>query len=148
MTWGLRMSGPLTLLSHTIVTLATLSMEIWIECVNLMVPGVDITHSVKVIMTRCKYERCIIIIIITTGVDCGPIVTPSNGAINITTTNYTSVAQYNCQPNYSLFGSDERFCSAEGQWLPEEPLCYRECRLMHCMCTFFINNFINHPICS
>ena len=63
-----------------------------------------------------------------TVVDCGrgALTDPDNGQVSVTTTNYTSTADYTCNTGYNLVGVDQRNCTAAGTWSGGGPICQSE----------------------
>lgn len=55
--------------------------------------------------------------------DCGTLASPLNGAIILNTTTAGSTASYSCIGGYTLDGSAQRVCQADGQWSSREPTC-------------------------
>ena len=57
-------------------------------------------------------------------VDCGELGSPTNGHVNVSSTLFTSQANYGCDEGYNLTGEGTRTCEADGEWLPaNEPTC-------------------------
>ena len=56
-------------------------------------------------------------------VDCGSLTAPDNGQVSVTTTTYTSTADYTCDTGYSLVGVNQRNCTAAGTWTDGVPTC-------------------------
>lgn len=48
---------------------------------------------------------------------------PENGEVNFHSTVYASVAEYSCYNGYTLTGSPETMCLADGTWSDDIPLC-------------------------
>lgn len=61
------------------------------------------------------------------GVDCGPLIAPRNGTVNVSITTYEGVAFYNCSHGYNLIGVSRRMCQANATWSSEEPMCEGKC---------------------
>jgi CUB/sushi domain-containing protein len=58
-----------------------------------------------------------------TGVDCGSLLSPTNGQIIISSTTFGSTASYSCSSGYNLAGATVRICQASGQWSGTAPVC-------------------------
>ena len=59
-----------------------------------------------------------------TAVDCGELGIPTNGHVNVSSTLFTSQANYGCDVGYNLTGEGTRTCEADGEWVPaNEPTC-------------------------
>ncbi len=60
-------------------------------------------------------------------VDCGPLTDPANGQVDISSgTTLMNIASYSCDTGYTLTGSTERTCKADGMWSLYEPVCEGE----------------------
>ena len=60
---------------------------------------------------------------ITIAIDCGPLLPPVDGTVNVSGTVYGSVAYYSCNDNYLLIGLRTRLCSSYGTWTGTNPVC-------------------------
>ena len=61
------------------------------------------------------------------GVSCGPLAAPSNGHVNTSAgTSFKDKAVYSCDNEYTLNGTAERTCQANGQWSGSAPSCESE----------------------
>eukprot|EP00117_Sycon_ciliatum_P048173 scpid2370/ scgid5761/ Sushi, von Willebrand factor type A, EGF and pentraxin domain-containing protein 1; CCP module-containing protein 22; Polydom; Selectin-like osteoblast-derived protein; Serologically defined breast cancer antigen NY-BR-38 len=49
-------------------------------------------------------------------IECCALESPANGAVTISTLTYQSTAQFTCNTNYNLVGSQTRTCQADGTW--------------------------------
>ncbi|CAI8013734.1 CUB and sushi domain-containing protein 2, partial [Geodia barretti] len=49
-------------------------------------------------------------------VDCGELMDPENGAVNVTNTTFNSTATYSCNGGYNLVGDATRTCLASASW--------------------------------
>ena len=57
-------------------------------------------------------------------VDCGPLEDPINGLVDTSAgTTFGSTAIYSCSLNFMVNGSSTRFCTAEGVWGGQAPVC-------------------------
>ena len=64
---------------------------------------------------------------ISVGVSCVQLDDPSNGHVNTSAgTSFGDVARYSCDAGYTLNGTSERTCQADGQWNGTEPTCEGE----------------------
>ena len=61
-----------------------------------------------------------------TVVDCGLLVAPAFGEVNLTDTTFGSLANYTCQSGYSINGTRVRVCEGTGQWSDSMPQCIRK----------------------
>ncbi|XP_076319115.1 P-selectin-like isoform X1 [Tachypleus tridentatus] len=63
-------------------------------------------------------------------VDCGPLLNIPNGYIQYldSRTTFNATAQYSCDQNFTLVGTDTRRCLGNGKWEGEEP----QCLFNHC----------------
>lgn len=59
-------------------------------------------------------------------VDCGLLMDPVFGEVNITDTIFGSVANYSCQRGYNINGTSMRLCEGNGQWTDQMPQCIRK----------------------
>ena len=57
--------------------------------------------------------------------DCGTLIIPANGQINITGTRLGQTAIYSCDTGYNLVGDSIRTCQATGWWNGSAPTCER-----------------------
>ena len=85
-------------------------------------------------------------------VDCGP-QTPRPGSgglmVNQPNTTFNSTITYSCQVvGYTLNGSSERVCQANGSFSGVEPSCISELLDKALMEHFFTTNLKNHSACS
>ena len=64
-----------------------------------------------------------IIVILSSVVDCGDLSPPPYGNVTLNSTLYQSLAVYYCSYGYDLIGNSSRYCQANGQWSGEEPIC-------------------------
>ena len=55
--------------------------------------------------------------------DCGTLLDPPNGQVDLTGTGDGSEATYTCSEGYVLIGTEVRTCQSNGNWSSEEPLC-------------------------
>ena len=58
-------------------------------------------------------------------IDCGIPGVPDNGRNSYNATTYSSVAQYACNANFQLVGTDVRQCQLDGTWSGAVPVCRR-----------------------
>ncbi|CAI8036485.1 CUB and sushi domain-containing protein 3, partial [Geodia barretti] len=56
-------------------------------------------------------------------VDCGGLLAPASGLVNVSTTVFNSTATYSCNDGYSLEGDSTRTCLASGLWSGRSPQC-------------------------
>lgn len=56
-------------------------------------------------------------------VDCGTLVSPTNGAVNLIGTTLGSVARYTCNPSFRLVGDASRTCLSTARWSGNQPSC-------------------------
>ena len=62
-----------------------------------------------------------------TGVSCGQLDAPSNGAVDTSAgISFGDVARYSCDAGYTLNGPAERRCQANRRWSGTEPTCESE----------------------
>ena len=61
-----------------------------------------------------------------TVVDCGLLVAPLFGEVNLTDTTFGSVAGYSCDRGYSINGTAMRVCEGSGEWSGTMPQCIRK----------------------
>ena len=67
------------------------------------------------------------------GVSCGQLDRPSNGRVNTSAgTSFGDVARYSCDRRYTLNGTAERTCQADGRWNGSVPTCDSEYTLFTC----------------
>ena len=67
-------------------------------------------------------------------VDCGELGNPNNGHVNVSSTLFTSQANYGCDEGYNLTGEGIRTCESDGEWLPaNEPTCEGIQRFAKCI---------------
>ena len=64
-------------------------------------------------------------------VSCGQPDAPGNGRVNTSTGNVGDVARYSCDSGYTLSGTAERTCQADGQWSGRVSTCKGE--IMQCI---------------
>lgn len=58
------------------------------------------------------------------GIDCGDLVDPVNGRVNISPdTKLGSVAIHKCRIGYKLKGNERRYCLANSKWSSTAPSC-------------------------
>ena len=57
--------------------------------------------------------------------DCGGLSSPGNGSVSTEeqTTTYGQVANYTCNPGYTLIGEQSRTCQQDGNWSGSPPVC-------------------------
>ena len=61
------------------------------------------------------------------GISCGQPNIPSNGHVNTSAgTSFGDVARYSCDRGYTLNGTAERTCQANGRWNGSVPTCISE----------------------
>ena len=60
---------------------------------------------------------------VTTVIDCGELSPPTYGTVSVTSTTYTSVANYSCNTGYDLVGGNESVCLITGVWSAPQPQC-------------------------
>ena len=60
------------------------------------------------------------------GVSCGKLNVPSNGRVKSAGTSFGDVAGYSCDSGYTLSGTAEITCQADGQWSGTVPTCKGE----------------------
>ena len=68
-------------------------------------------------------------------VDCGLLVAPVFGEVNITDTTFGSLANYSCQRGYNINGTSMRVCEDTGQWSHSMPQCI--CKIVFPACFIF-----------
>ena len=62
--------------------------------------------------------------LISVSVDCGPLLSPDNGAVDISSgTIVGKEAVYSCNPGYDLSGSSIVVCLSTGRWSDKPPVC-------------------------
>ena len=61
-----------------------------------------------------------------TVVECGPLNIPENGKVDVKETFLGSMANYTCDPGYTLMGDAMRTCLRDGTWSGNEPICTGE----------------------
>ncbi len=69
-----------------------------------------------------------------TAVDCGQLMSPNNGFVNVSFTTFLSEAVYSCNNGYILVGDNgnilvgvvSRTCMADRNWSDAEPTCERK----------------------
>lgn len=60
-------------------------------------------------------------------VDCGTLVDPGNGMVDITEgTILGNTAQYTCFEGFRLVGPESRTCAMSGRWTGTDPICERK----------------------
>ena len=70
------------------------------------------------------YVHCVLDIYMYAGVECPVLKQPKNGNISTTNSNqYMSVANYECNAGYYIYGSVTRQCQANGMWTDTAPGC-------------------------
>ena len=83
-------------------------------------------------------------------VSCGLPDVPGNGSVNTSTGNVGDVARYSCDTGYTLNGTAERTCQADGQWNGSVPKCESEIdtggvvtKCAYCKCDVYCHNCMN-----
>ena len=66
---------------------------------------------------------CVCNMPLSVGVSCDQLVNPSNGRVD---TSAGDVARYSCDTGYTLNGTAERTCQANGEWSGSVPTCESE----------------------
>ena len=56
-------------------------------------------------------------------IECGPLDNPENGAVTFQSTNFGSIAIYQCDAGFTLLGEARRTCQITGSWSSSDPLC-------------------------
>lgn len=56
-------------------------------------------------------------------IDCGSLVAPDNGFVNVPSTNFGSTALYQCNNGFILIGDRTRVCQRSGSWSGTNPVC-------------------------
>lgn len=57
-------------------------------------------------------------------IDCGELVSPSNGAVALSGSTFGFTASYTCNPGFLLVGGGQtRVCQISGSWSGEAPVC-------------------------
>eukprot|EP00731_Ephydatia_muelleri_P030228 Em0021g751a len=56
-------------------------------------------------------------------VDCGDLISPTNGAVSLIGTTLGSVARYTCNPGFRLDGDASRTCQSTSTWSGNQPSC-------------------------
>lgn len=60
--------------------------------------------------------------VLISAVDCGLLLAPDNGAVQVNGTVFNSTATYSCNENLTS-ASTSRICQQNGVWSGEEPVC-------------------------
>ena len=55
--------------------------------------------------------------------DCQMLSGPTNGSVSYGNTTYLSVATYTCDTGFTLNGTENRTCQADGAWSDLSPTC-------------------------
>ena len=62
--------------------------------------------------------------LLTSDIDCGHLCSPFNGQVNYTTTTFMSEAIYTCNNDCGHISGDlTRYCTADGTWSGDMPVC-------------------------
>ena len=59
-------------------------------------------------------------------VECSPLSSPVNGAVQMDGPMYSSMASYSCDQGFGLQGDATRMCQADGTWSGATPQCRSE----------------------
>ena len=80
--------------------------------------------SVHPFLCLATKNTCFVFILyLTSDIDCGPLDDPAKGEVSLSSTIFTSVANYSCNTGYTLTGDDMRMCFETGLWSGSEPTC-------------------------
>ena len=83
-----------------------------------------IVSQLERVQRLISYTLSYCITALSPAVDCGPLMNPANGTVDITQgTTFNQVATYNCDTGYGLVGNMTRTCQADGTWSGSEPIC-------------------------
>lgn len=79
------------------------------------------------ILSKTKYNITTneLIIYLDLAVDCGNLINPVNGVVELTGTTEGSSATYRCLSGFNLFGTSQRICQNNGFWSGVPPVCQR-----------------------
>ena len=78
------------------------------------------------IVILCKQLPAVVIFtyIMFVAVDCGDLMEPANGAVNLSEGSLVGAdATYTCDPSFRLIGTTSRTCQQNGSWSGEAPVC-------------------------
>ena len=76
-------------------------------------------------------------------VQCSPLSSPVNGAVQMDDPMYSSMASYSCDQGFGLQGDATRTCQADGTWSGATPRCRSELIFL-----FILNNLCNLKVMS
>ena len=65
--------------------------------------------------------------LIFSAIDCGSLLAPEDGMIDINVTTFNNTANYSCVTGYELVGDQTRTCLASGNWSGSQPSCDGKC---------------------
>ena len=83
-----------------------------------------IVSQLERVQRLISYTLSYCITALSPAVDCGPLMNPANGTVDITQgTTFNQVATYSCDTGYGLVGNMTRTCQADGTWSGSEPIC-------------------------
>lgn len=71
-----------------------------------------------------------------TYVDCGPLNSIPHGRVSFVRSDFNATATYSCNRDYTLVGSEHRYCLGNGSWSDQEPKCFYS----HCSQALEIEN--------
>ena len=91
--------------------------------------GIHAQINEIILIKFVDYEFCLQI---NTGIDCGDPATLSNQRVDTPFgTRYPNTATYSCNSGYTLVGSVNRTCGANGNWTLLQPECLVICKTTH-----------------
>ena len=61
--------------------------------------------------------------IISAGIECDVLKSPTNGHVTVGKRIIGSIALYSCAVGFVINGDDRRVCQSDGQWSGKEPFC-------------------------
>lgn len=64
----------------------------------------------------------------TVAIQCGLLVAPTNGNVDVAGTIVGSRASYSCHPGFRLIGREVRTCQESEEWSGQAPIC--QCKLL------------------
>lgn len=131
----------------------TLSVSNICSLVHSFTNNVAFDYLVRVCMTsypllhicNCNYLYkctsyitvfCFVFISADGGFDCNSLSTIANGNVTTSALSVGSVAEYNCEPGFTLTGPVTRTCEPAGVWSGLEPVCMS--KLVHLLCNYVL----------